>query len=121
MRLRFSRHRKGQALVEYGLLVAGVALISSAAISVLGYKVSGLISALAAVIPGAEAASNGPISSGHLIETTGPGTVNYNPTTGIALDANQIFTDSGTPRLGINVLGSDINGDFGRLVLDNTP
>jgi Flp pilus assembly pilin Flp len=112
MTLRSLRDRKGQALVEYALLVAGIALISCAAVSVLGYKTSGLIAAMAAVMPGAESSSNGPISSGHLIETT-PGTT----LTGIALDVVQINTDSGTP----NVLGVDANGQFGKLVLDNTP
>jgi pilus assembly protein Flp/PilA len=116
MLFRSVRDRKGQALVEYALLVAGIALISAAAVSVLGYKTSGLIAAVAAVLPGAEASSNGPISSGHLIETT-PGTT----LTGIALDVAQINTDSGTPRLGINVLGADPLGQFGKLVLDNTP
>jgi hypothetical protein len=108
--------RKGQALVEYALLVAGIALISAAAVSVLGYKTSGLIAAMAAVMPGAEASSNGPISSGHLIETTAGTTI-----TGIALDVSTINADSGTPRLGNNVLGIDPLGQFGRLVLDNTP
>jgi Flp pilus assembly pilin Flp len=116
MLLRRAHDRKGQALVEYALLVAGIALISCAAVSVLGYKTSGLIAAMAAVMPGAEASSNGPISSGHLIETT-PGTT----LTGIALDVVTINTDSGTPRLGINVLGTDTAGQFGKLVLDNTP
>jgi Flp pilus assembly pilin Flp len=110
------RDRKGQALVEYALLVAGIALIAAAAVSVLGYKTAGLIAAMAAVLPGAEAASNGPIAAGHLIETTAGTTL-----TGIALDVQQINVDSGTPRLGINVLGYDNFGQFGRLVLDNTP
>ena len=116
MSFKSVRDRKGQALVEYALLVAGIALISAAAVSVLGYKTSGLIAAMAAVMPGAESSSNGPIASGHLIETT-PGTT----TTGIALDVVTINSDSGTPRLGINVLGADTAGQFGKLVLDNTP
>jgi Flp pilus assembly pilin Flp len=116
MLVRGFRDRKGQALVEYALLVAGIALISAAAVSVLGYKTSGLIAAVAAVLPGAEASSNGPISSGHLIETTSGTTI-----TGIALDVVQINSDSGTPRLGNNVLGTDTAGQFGKLVLDNTP
>jgi pilus assembly protein Flp/PilA len=114
---RFVRDRRGQAMVEYALLVAGIALISAAAVSVLGYKTSGLIAAMAAVMPGASSASNGPISSGHLIETTAGTSL-----TGIALDVAKINSPgTGTARLGINVLGSDSTGNFGNLVLDNTP
>ena len=49
---RLVRDKKGQGLVEYGLLIAGVALISAAAVSVFGHKTDHLISAVAAVLPG---------------------------------------------------------------------
>lgn len=94
------RNRKGQGLVEYGLIIAGVALISAAAISVFGHKTSDLISAVAAVLPGAHLGDNAPITSGHLIETTVGATG-----APIGLDAATIATNSGTDRLGVNVLG----------------
>ncbi|MCA9220669.1 MAG: class III signal peptide-containing protein, partial [Planctomycetales bacterium] len=74
------RSKKGQGLVEYGLIIAGVALICAAAISVFGHKTSDLISAVATVLPGAHADDNGPMISGKLIETTEA------TATGIALD-----------------------------------
>ena len=40
------RNKKGQGLVEYGLIVAGVALICAAAVSVFGHKTSELITVL---------------------------------------------------------------------------
>ena len=71
---KFLSNKKGQGLVEYGLIIAGVALISAAAVSVFGHKTSDLISAVATVPgcrQGAHADDNGPIVSGKLIETTG--------------------------------------------------
>jgi Flp pilus assembly pilin Flp len=106
------RNKKGQGLVEYGLIIAGVALICAAAISVFGHKVSDLIAATAAVLPGAHADDNGPIASGKLIETTAAGAA-----ADIELDVTTIETNSATPRLGVNV-GLDTPADFGGLVLE---
>ena len=68
-----ARRRRGQGLVEYALIIAGVALIAAAAVSVFGHKVSDMIGATATVLPGAHADDNGPIESGKLIETTNAG------------------------------------------------
>ena len=111
------RSRKGQGLVEYGLIIAGVALISAAAISIFGHKTSDLIAAVATVLPGAHADDNGPIVSGKLIETgTGGGTVSA--TNGLELDAGAILTNSDTGRLGNNVLGDGAGAGFGGLILE---
>ncbi|NJN65003.1 MAG: hypothetical protein HC882_09100 [Acidobacteria bacterium] len=91
------RNRKGAALVEYGLLVAGVALIATAGVSILGHKTSDLVSTVAAVLPGAHADDNGPIVSGKLIETTGA------DTGAIALDFTTIAANADTSRLGDNL------------------
>src|SRR5438067_1855751 len=113
------RNRKGQGLVEYGLIIAGVALICAAAISVFGHKVSDLISAVAVVLPGAHQADNAPITSGHLIETD-----NLGGTTGTAIELSttQIIANQGTDRLGTNVAGAGsaaaANG-FGGLVVES--
>ena len=107
------RSRKGQALVEYGLVIAGVALICAAAVSIFGHKTSDLIGAVATVIPGAHADDNGPITSGKLIETTAA----VDATTGMELDAATIATNSATARLGANV-GLDTPADFGGLILE---
>lgn len=106
------RDRKGQGLVEYGLLIAGVALISAAAVSIFGHKTSDLIAAVAAVLPGAHDDDNAAIESGKIIETT-PGAVG-DP---IELDAATILGNTATARLGVNV-GLDTPTDFGGLVTE---
>ena len=63
------RRRQGAALAEYGLLVAGLALSSMVAVSVLGGKVGGMIAAVATLLPGASAEDNAPVQVGRLIET----------------------------------------------------
>ncbi|MGI9473626.1 MAG: Flp family type IVb pilin [Rubripirellula sp.] len=109
------QNKKGQGLVEYGLIIAGVALICAAAVSVFGHKTSDLISATATVLPGAHADDNGPITSGKLIETTGA------DSGAIALDAATIVGNNDTGRLDNNVFGATTaaGGDgFGGLVLE---
>ncbi len=114
---RLLSDRRGAALVEYGLLIAGVALISSAGVSIFGHKTNDLVSSVAAVLPGAHADDNGPIFSGKLIETIGAdagGTV-------IALDTATIAGAPGTERLGANLLGAANASDLATLVLDENP
>lgn len=105
------RRRRGAVLVEYALLIAGVALISAAAVSIFGHKTSDLIAAVAAVLPGAHAEDNGAIETGKLIETTaaadGP----------IEVDAVTIAGNADTARLGVNV-GLTTPADFGGLVTE---
>ena len=67
---RLLSDKRGSALVEYGLLIAGVALVSAAATSMFGHKTSDLIGATAAILPGAHDDDNGAIVSAKLIETT---------------------------------------------------
>ncbi|WDI42509.1 Flp family type IVb pilin [Bremerella sp. P1] len=110
MIMKLFRNRKGQGLVEYGLIIAGVALICAAAVSVFGHKTSDLISAVATVLPGAHADDNAPMTSGKLIETVPDGT-----TGAIELDATTIA--AGGDRLGNNV-GLDTPTDFGGLILE---
>ena len=112
---KFFSNKKGQGLVEYGLIIAGVALICAAAVSVFGHKTSDLISATATVLPGAHADDNGPIVSGKLIETTGAATGE------IALDATTILAKNNTGRLDNNVFGAttaDGGDGFGGLILE---
>lgn len=110
------RNKRGQGLVEYGLIIAGVALICAAAISVFGHKTNDLISAVTTILPGAHDDDNAPIVSGKLIETE----VNAN-TGGIQVDVATIAgANNETPRLGNNVLGA-ANGNatnFGGLILE---
>ncbi|MEQ8763050.1 MAG: hypothetical protein RL885_03930 [Planctomycetota bacterium] len=98
---RLRRSKKGAALVEYGLLIAGVALIAAAGVAIFGHKTSDLISAVASVLPGAHADDNGPMFSGKIIETTSAEDLGAGE--GIALDVDEIVNGSGTFRFSNNV------------------
>jgi pilus assembly protein Flp/PilA len=108
---RLVRCRKGAALVEYSLLVAGVALIGAASVATFGHKTNDMLAMTAAVLPGAHADDNGPIVSGKIIET---GQV-ANGGTAIGLDVDAIVTAGATERLG-GQLGLD--GDVTALVVE---
>jgi len=102
---RLFKNRKGAALIEYGLLVGGIALICAGAVSLFGHKTNDIIATVAAILPGAHTDDNGPIISGKLIETslnTAAGTAQ-----GISLDFGTIATQVGVDRLGINVAGQN--------------
>ena len=66
---RLHRDKKGAALVEYAILVAGIALISLVAVSILGHKVGDMYGAAAAILPGAHADTNGALQTGILVES----------------------------------------------------
>ena len=97
---RLLKCRKGAALVEYALLVGGVALIGAASVSIFGHKTNDMIAMVAAVLPGAHTDDNAPIISGKIIETSpdvgGAGN-------GIGLDVTTILSHNGQVRLGNNV------------------
>ena len=114
---RLRKNQKGAALVEYALIVAGVALIGAAAVSVFGHKVSDMLATATAVLPGAHTDDNAPIVSGKTIETSpnAPGFDQGNSQTGIGLDVNAITQGTGASRLG-NSVGGD--GQLGSLVLE---
>jgi Flp pilus assembly pilin Flp len=114
---RFARNTVGAALVEYTLIVAGVALIGAAAVSIFGNKVTDMLATAAAILPGAHAESNAPIVSGKIIETS-PNAAGFddgNSATGIGLDVNAITQANGQKRLGDNVGG---DGSLSSLVLE---
>jgi Flp pilus assembly pilin Flp len=107
------RSKKGAALVEYSLLVAGVALIGAAAVSIFGHKTADLMASVAAVLPGAHADDNGALVAGKLIETTVAGVGAGGAP--IALDIAGIAGASGQERLGNNLLGATANTGAGAL------
>lgn len=114
---RFARNTAGAALVEYALIIAGVALIGAAAVSIFGNKVTDMLATAAAILPGAHADSNAPIVSGKIIETSpnAQGFDEGNSATGIGLDVNAITQANGQKRLGDNVGG---DGSLSSLVLE---
>ena len=98
------RSQAGAALVEYSLLVAGIALIGAASVALFGHQTTDMMAAMAAVMPGAHADDNGPIVSGKIIETSTDGGPDGNA---IALDIGAIVGNSGTARLGNNLGTND--------------
>ena len=115
---RLVKDKKGAALVEYALIIAGVALIAAATVSVFGHKTNDMLATAAAVLPGAHAEDNAPIVSGKVIETS-PNAQGLdqggNAQTGIGLDVNAITQSAGKARLA-NGVGGD--GSVSSLVLE---
>ena len=113
-RKQMRRSRRGQGLVEYALIIAGVALIGAVGVSLFGHKTAQMINAVTAILPAADSDDNGPIAVGELIETTsssnGP----------IGLNTQAIAAGSGTARLTSNVTGNNTDG-FNGLVVDVEP
>lgn len=114
--LRLLRNKKGQGLVEYGLLIAGVALICAATVSLFGHKTNDLLAALTVVLPGAHADDNAPIVAGSLIETTNTGGANGNAIT-LDLAGIDAANTAGTRQLGQR-LGSNSTFDSAGLIVE---
>ncbi len=113
---RLIRDRKGQGMVEYGLLIAGVALVCIAGVSMFGHKTSDIIGTTASILPGAHTDDNGSIYSGHIVQTATTNGV-------IAVDANSIAAANaaGTASTLDNNLGISNNpGTGGTAVTDQT-
>jgi Flp pilus assembly pilin Flp len=106
-----ARRRRGQGLVEYALIIAGVALICVAGITMFGHKTSDMIDAVTVVLPGAHADDNGPIVSGQLVDLT-PGSSG----SGITIDLGAIQGETGTARLGNGQTGNSTG--FSGLITD---
>ena len=104
--LRNRKDRKGQGLVEYALIIAGVALIGVVGISMFGHKTADLIGTVAAILPGAHTDDNAAIAAGHLIETTTTGgeiQIDTGTISGTAMNTDRVnqnlfgVTDAGSP------------------------
>ena len=63
------RGKRGSALVEYGLIVAGVALVGALAVGVFGEKLADLLSLNARILPGLTEGENSPLKGGGLFDT----------------------------------------------------
>jgi len=74
MNKHISNKKRGAALVEYGLIVAGVALVAAAAVSIFGSKAACLVGASARILPGANPDDNKAIDVGHIISVDATGT-----------------------------------------------
>ena len=65
-----NRKKRGAALVEYGLLVAGVALTTAVAVTMLGHKTTDLLGTVAGALPSSNTNDAKAIQSGRLFNTT---------------------------------------------------
>lgn len=63
------RNKRGQSLVEYGILVGAVAMVGLVAATMLGHKVTNLLGASAALLPAAEDEDAQPVFAGKLVKT----------------------------------------------------
>lgn len=87
---------RGQGLVEYGILVGGVALVSLAGVSILGHKANDLCACVAAALPCAHEDDISAIVSGKLVATTVQGN-------GLVLDT----TNPGSISSNLGITGVD--------------
>ncbi len=88
--IRKHSKRKGQALLEYVFLIAGIVFIALVAISVFGRKVADQYAIAAGMLPGAHEEDNAPIASTEWLETenvggeiVGTGVVSWQNITGV--------------------------------------
>jgi hypothetical protein len=102
------RNRKGQGLVEYALIIAGVALIAAVAVSMFGHKVTDLIGTVAAILPGGHADDNAPITAGQIINTA-----TVNGAVGLDLTTIQAQNNGKYDRIDQTVFGvNDVESPF---------
>ncbi len=106
MSSKLRKNRKGQAAVEYAVLLVAILIVSIAAISVIGHKTADLFGLAAVVLPGSHDEDNGPIFSGQLIETT-PADVALP----IVVDLDAILAATGDNRIDNNVTGNAWGND----------
>ena len=68
--------RKGQAMVEYALLVVCIAVVGAVATSMLGHKTADTLGVAASIMPGAHTDDNHPINTAQAVPTTLDGSGN---------------------------------------------
>lgn len=68
-----SLRRRGSVLVEYALVVAGIVITAAVAVAVTGHKVQHILGVMAAILPGAHADDNQPVSHSEPIPFTNDG------------------------------------------------
>jgi len=82
------KSNRGAALVEYALIIAGVALIGAAAVSVFGKQVTSMLTTAAATLPGSYATSDSRTVSGVETFQNVTGLNEGNPATGQSIGNN---------------------------------
>jgi Flp pilus assembly pilin Flp len=114
---RLRQYETGAALVEYALIIAGVALIGAAAVWIFGNRVTGMLTTAAAHLPGGQTDTNTPNLRGRINETppNANGFEEGNPATGIGVDIDASREASRQPRLDENI---GANGSLSSLVIE---
>lgn len=87
-----TNRRKGQALVEYALLLAGVALVCVVAVAMVGHKTADIFGIVASVLPGAHVDDNKPITLKGILPVDKSGAT-------ITLDAANLVDAAGVDRM----------------------
>jgi uncharacterized protein (UPF0333 family) len=95
LRLKKSK-KKGQALLEYVFLIAGIAFICLVAVAVFGHKLADQYAIAAGMLPGAHGEDNAPIGIASFVGTTqnaegaiiGTGVVSWHDITGVTASGN---------------------------------
>ena len=82
------KSNRGAALVEYALIIAGVALVGAAAVSVFGKQVTSMLTTAAATLPGSHATSDPPTSNGVETFQNATGLNEGSPATGQSIGNN---------------------------------
>jgi len=109
------KNKKGQGLVEYAFIVAGVAFICLLALSIFGHKLSDQYAIMAGMLPGAHTEDNAPVASMAFLSTTTIGNVQSG--TG-QVSWNQITGNTGTGGLNNNVINAGGSGAGSTFVAD---
>lgn len=113
----FKSNKKAQGMVEYAILLAGVALVAISSVTVLGQKTTDLIATTAFILPGAQVSSNGPIFVGRLVEYTPA--ISALPADAIKVDLATILARSATNRLDTNFYDGDFVATFPNAIVHN--
>lgn len=66
---RVLRNKRGQSLVEYGILVGAISMVGLVAATMLGHKVTSLLGASAALLPAGHDDDAAPVFAGKLVKT----------------------------------------------------
>ena len=115
---KFFSNKKGQGLVEYAFIVAGVAFICLLALSIFGHKLSDQYAIMAGMLPGAHSEDNNAIVGQSYLQTSlnassvqvGTGQISWNDITG--------NTAASTGGLNNNVVNNNGNGGGATFVAD---
>jgi len=118
MRMRSGKRNRGQALIEYIVILMCVTVVSLGAVSLLGHNIGDLYATAAAILPGSEPSYDQPAYVGEFMELHVAPVMGKAP--GIELDMAEIVDDinSGAWRLDDNLTNDMWTGAWSGLVFE---